>query len=63
MLQTDSMIPVVYRPIGRHEAYYKSKTQQTLTEPSGAKFEFLRDEMIRIEVSHKVRLTRSISKV
>ncbi|KAI0087770.1 DUF323 domain-containing protein [Irpex rosettiformis] len=37
----------------RHEAYYKSKLQQTVVEPSGSKFEFLPDEMIRIEVSHK----------
>ncbi|KAI0683454.1 hypothetical protein BC835DRAFT_1423256 [Cytidiella melzeri] len=37
----------------RHEAYYKSKTQQTVVEPSGTKFEFLPDEMIRVEVSHK----------
>ncbi|KAI0345952.1 DUF323 domain-containing protein [Trametopsis cervina] len=37
----------------RHEAYYRSKTAQTVTEPTGTEFHFLPNEMIRVEVSHK----------
>lgn len=41
---------------GRHEAYFKSKDKQTVVDPSsGTTFEFLRDELVRVEVSHKVR--------
>jgi uncharacterized SAM-dependent methyltransferase len=41
--------------IGRHEAYYRSKCGQTTRDPaSGAEFSFLPDELVNIEVSHKV---------
>ena len=39
---------------GRHEGYYISKANQTLRVPSGDKFEFLAEELINVEYSHKV---------
>ena len=39
---------------GRHEGYYISKTNQTVHVPSGDKFEFLAEELINVEYSHKV---------
>jgi hypothetical protein len=40
---------------GRHEAYYKSLCNQTVYDPSSnTDITFLADEMIRVEVSHKV---------
>jgi hypothetical protein len=39
---------------GRHEAYYRAKDAHTVTDPSsGAQIEFLRDEELAVEVSHK----------
>ena len=40
---------------GRHEGYYISKANQTVRVPSGDKFEFLADELINVEYSHKVQ--------
>ena len=40
---------------GRHEAYYKSTCHQTVIDPeTKAHFPFAKDELIRVEVSHKV---------
>lgn len=40
----------------RHEAYYKSKVTQTVIDPtSKIEFSFLKDELIQVEVSRKVR--------
>jgi len=39
---------------GRHEGYYISKANQTVSIPSGERFEFLEDELIAVEQSHKV---------
>ena len=40
---------------GRHEAYYKSKSDQSVIIPSADdKVSFLADEMIQVEVSYKV---------
>jgi len=41
---------------GRHEGYYVSKTNQTVRIPSGEQFEFLAEELINVEYSHKVCL-------
>ena len=40
--------------LGRHEGYYISKANQTICVPSGDKFEFLAEELISVEHSHKV---------
>ncbi|KAK7690156.1 hypothetical protein QCA50_006805 [Cerrena zonata] len=38
----------------RHEGYYKSKCAQTIVDPaSKAEFNFLQDELVRVELSHK----------
>ena len=40
---------------GQHEAYYKSRCNQTIHEPSkNTVFTFLANELINVEVSHKV---------
>ena len=39
---------------GRHEGYYVSKVNQTVRIPSGEQFEFLAEELINVEYSHKV---------
>jgi len=39
---------------GRHEGYYISKANQTVRIPSGDTFEFLAEELINVEYSHKV---------
>lgn len=42
--------------VGRHEAYYKSKCPQKLEDPKAEHgYEFLEDELVKIEVSYKVR--------
>ena len=41
---------------GRHEGYYISKANQTIHVPSGERFEFLAEELINVEYSHKVCL-------
>lgn len=41
----------------RHEAYYISKETQTVRIPSGEQFEFLAEELINVEYSHKVRFS------
>jgi hypothetical protein len=44
--------------LGQHEAYYKSKSAQTLQDPSGINtFVFHKDEMLKIEESFKVCLS------
>ena len=41
--------------LGRHDAYYRSRLAQTVRDPqTQVDFEFLEDELIHIEVSHKV---------
>ena len=42
---------------GRHEGYYISKVNQTVQVPSGERFEFLAEELINVEYSHKVYLS------
>jgi len=42
---------------GRHEGYYISKVNQTVRVPSGERFEFLAEELINVEYSHKVCLS------
>lgn len=43
---------------GRHEAYYRSTCDQTVVDPeTKAHFPFVKDELIRVEVSHKVMQT------
>ncbi|KAF9645796.1 DUF323 domain-containing protein [Thelephora ganbajun] len=37
----------------RHEGYYISKANQTVCTPSGEQFEFLAEELINVEYSHK----------
>jgi hypothetical protein len=45
-------------PAGRHEAYYKSKGHQTVQDPVTKKeFTFIPDELIGIEVAHKVNVS------
>lgn len=39
---------------GRHEGYYISKANQTVSIPSGERFEFSEEELINVEYSHKV---------
>jgi L-histidine Nalpha-methyltransferase / hercynylcysteine S-oxide synthase len=39
---------------GRHEGYYISKVNQTVRIPSGEQVEFLAEELINVEYSHKV---------
>lgn len=42
--------------VGRHEAYYKSMTDQTFRDPaSGTEISFFADEMVKVEESNKVR--------
>ncbi len=42
--------------IGRHEAFFQSKLDQIITDPhSQAEFRFFANELVRIEISHKVR--------
>lgn len=40
--------------LGRHEGYYVSKMDQTIHIQSGERFEFLAEELINVEYSHKV---------
>ena len=41
--------------LGRHDAFYRSRVAQTVRDPhTQVDFEFLEDELIHIEVSHKV---------
>ncbi|TBU23116.1 histidine-specific methyltransferase, partial [Dichomitus squalens] len=43
----------------RHEAYYKSGSDQTIIDPeTKATFPFVKDELIRVAFSHKVRRAR-----
>lgn len=42
---------------GRHEAFYRSRVEQRVVDPSsGNEFTFLPDELVQVEVSHKVCL-------
>lgn len=42
---------------GCHEAYYKSRCDQTVQNPSGnEQFTFLANELLKVEVSHKARV-------
>lgn len=42
---------------GRHEAFYRSRVEQRVVDPSsGSEFTFLPDELVQVEVSHKVCL-------
>lgn len=45
----------------RHEGYYISKEQQTVRIPSGEHFEFLADELINVEYSHKVDISLRVT--
>ena len=50
----------MYTPVylGRHEAYYKSTCDQTVIDPvTEAHFPFVKDELVRVEISNKVRLS------
>lgn len=53
---SDSLYPEIFLPcLGRHDAYYRSRLAQTVRDPqTQVDFEFLEDELIHIEVSHKV---------
>ncbi len=43
---------------GRHEAYYKSICDQTIVDPvTKTEFPFVKDELVRVEVSNKVQHT------
>jgi len=46
---------------GRHEGYYVSKVNQTVRIPSGEQFEFLAEELINVEYSHKVCLSSRVT--
>ena len=45
---------------GRHEGYYISNVNQTVCIPSGEQVEFLADELINVEYSHKVCISPRI---
>jgi uncharacterized SAM-dependent methyltransferase len=41
--------------LGRHDAFYRSRVAQTVRDPgSEVEFAFLADELVHVEVSHKV---------
>ena len=41
--------------LDRHEGYYKSTCAHTIVDPvTKTEFSFLKDELIRVELSHKV---------
>jgi hypothetical protein len=47
----------VLHHLDRHEAVYKSTVDQTIRDPtSGKEFHFSKDELVKVEVSHKVSL-------
>lgn len=48
---------------GRHEGYYISKANQTVRSASGKQFDFLVEELINVEYSHKAcpNLSRPVS--
>ncbi len=48
--------PVTIRSgLDRHDSFYRSRVAQTVRDPqTQVDFEFLEDELIHIEVSHKV---------
>ncbi|KIK01888.1 hypothetical protein K443DRAFT_97895 [Laccaria amethystina LaAM-08-1] len=51
-----------YNAVGRHEAYYKSRSVQTITDPTTKKtIKIVQDEMVKIEQSEKFSETDSFT--
>ena len=47
--------------LGRHEGYYVSKVNQTVLIPPAEPVEFLAEELVNVEYSHKVYLSLRVA--
>jgi hypothetical protein len=52
---------VFFLLLGRHEGYYISKVNQTVSFPSGEQVDFLPEELINVEYSHKVLVSLRVA--